>query len=94
MMPFAIVQRLYQIPIGNGQVFLQCFPSPTFQELPQPWQKSGMQRQLGCSVCIVSKQSDLYVGMLFIFNLGKEQKTLPNAELSFISLVVLAWSNP
>lgn len=42
-------------------------------------------RQLGCSVCMVSKQGDLDVGIPFIFHLGKEQKTLPTAELSFVS---------
>lgn len=72
MMPFAIVQRLYQIPAENGQVFLWRFPSPTLQELPQPWHKGSTQRQLGWIVCIVGKRGDLDVGMPFVSHLGKE----------------------
>lgn len=52
-----------------------------------------MQRQLGRSVCVVYKRGDLAVGMPFIFNLGKGQKTLLIAELSFVSLMVSALSN-
>lgn len=85
MMPFTIVQRLYQIPAENGQVFLWRFPSPTLQELPQPWHNGSTQRQLGWIVCIAGKQGDLDVGMPFVFHLGKEQKTLLTPELSCLT---------
>lgn len=63
------------------------------QELPEPGQNSGMQRQLGPSVCIISKGSDLDVGMSLSLRSGKEQKTLSTAELGLISPILLAWGN-
>lgn len=40
----------------------------------------------------VNKWGDVDVGVPFLFHLDKEQKTLPTAEFSITSLIVLAWA--
>lgn len=89
MMPSLILHRLYEIPAESCEVFSWCFPSPAFQDLPG---RAAVCRGSSSLLYKVNKWGDVDVGVPFLFHLDKEQKTLPTAEFSITSLIVLAWA--